>query len=230
MIRFTRTDEDIKKDIVDELYWDERIDASRVRVEVDGGTAELSGSVPSYAVRRVAEAAARRIRGVGVVTNCLAVRLPRGARRIDDTEIERRIGATLAGHPDMETTRMAATAKMGIVKLEGAVSRYWDKVEMEAVASKIGGVIAVDNRLAVVLTKAARDEAVAEAILTSIDRSTDLDARAMTVEVADGCVTLSGTLSDGDARRRAEALASGTEGVREVVNNLAIEYGHREIR
>jgi osmotically-inducible protein OsmY len=37
-----RTDEQIKKDIVDHLAWDSSVDASKVKVEVDRGNVVLS--------------------------------------------------------------------------------------------------------------------------------------------------------------------------------------------
>ena len=42
----TPTDEDIKKDVVDELDWDSRIDASDIFVEVENGEVLLSGTAP----------------------------------------------------------------------------------------------------------------------------------------------------------------------------------------
>ena len=59
-----RLDENIKKDIVDELYWDNRIDASQVNVTVNDGIVTLSGSVPTYSDLAIAKIAASRINGV----------------------------------------------------------------------------------------------------------------------------------------------------------------------
>jgi hyperosmotically inducible protein len=43
-----RTEEQIKRDVVDQLYWDNRVDASDVTVEVSNGTVTLRGTVPTY--------------------------------------------------------------------------------------------------------------------------------------------------------------------------------------
>jgi osmotically-inducible protein OsmY len=48
------TDENIKKDVVDDLYWDNRIDASEINVTVDNGLVTLSGQVATYGERSVA--------------------------------------------------------------------------------------------------------------------------------------------------------------------------------
>lgn len=42
-----RADEEIKRDLVDELYWDYRVDASNVKAEVSDGKVRLTGTVPS---------------------------------------------------------------------------------------------------------------------------------------------------------------------------------------
>ena len=49
-----QTSEEIKKDVVDQLYWDNRIDASSVTVEVDGGRVKLKGTAPTYTAKEAA--------------------------------------------------------------------------------------------------------------------------------------------------------------------------------
>ena len=47
-------DEQIKKAVVDMLYWDSRVDASDIHVEVTDGEVTLRGTVPSYATKEAA--------------------------------------------------------------------------------------------------------------------------------------------------------------------------------
>ena len=57
------------------------------------------------------------------------------------------------------------------------------------------------------------------------DRMTDddrLDATDITIQVKQGEVTLSGTVTDRDQKRRAEDMAEGISGVRDVTNNIRI--------
>ena len=53
-----RTDQAIKRDLIDELYWDHRVDASDVKAEVVNGKVTLTGNVPSYSARSAAATAA----------------------------------------------------------------------------------------------------------------------------------------------------------------------------
>ncbi|MFO7783893.1 MAG: BON domain-containing protein [Thermodesulfobacteriota bacterium] len=64
-----RTDERIKKDVVDELYWDDRVNASEVYVEVSNGTVTLRGEVPTYFSKTAAHDDALEILGVVSVRN-----------------------------------------------------------------------------------------------------------------------------------------------------------------
>lgn len=222
-MRVIRTDEDIKKDIVDELYWDDRVDASDVMVEVDCGVAILNGTVPSYTIRRVAEKAARTIRGVKAVENRLVVNLPTTLDKITDIEIDANVRSSLGWHSDIDATHIAVMVESGTVTLEGTVGRYWEKLEAEEVISKIGGVVDVENRLGVVPTKDVWDQSMAEAIVTALERSAGIDVKSVTVEVVEGRVRLSGTVPDGSASRRAEDVAFRTSGVKEVDNGLAVQ-------
>lgn len=47
-------DEKIKKNVTDQLYWDHRVDASDVQIEVDEGVVTLSGNVPSFTAKDAA--------------------------------------------------------------------------------------------------------------------------------------------------------------------------------
>ncbi|TFF85228.1 BON domain-containing protein, partial [Candidatus Heimdallarchaeota archaeon] len=40
------TDEEIKKKLTDQLYWDTRVDASDIDIDVNGSSVTLSGKVP----------------------------------------------------------------------------------------------------------------------------------------------------------------------------------------
>lgn len=83
-----RTDEQIKKDMVDELYWDYRVDASNVKAEVSAGEVTLTGTVPNYAARNAAAADAWGIDGVKGLTNLLTVRFPPTFTVPTDAEIK----------------------------------------------------------------------------------------------------------------------------------------------
>jgi len=69
-------DEDLKRDVENELKWDPDIDASDIGVAVKDGAVTLSGFARSFRQRRKAEEDATRVRGVRGVANDVEVRLP----------------------------------------------------------------------------------------------------------------------------------------------------------
>ena len=67
--------EDLRKTVTDELFWDPKIDSSSIAVATDDGTVTLRGTVGSFREKRAAKKAAERVYGVTGVQNDLDVRL-----------------------------------------------------------------------------------------------------------------------------------------------------------
>ena len=79
----TRTDEEIQRDVLEELKWDARVQPNEIGVAVKDGVVTLTGWVDSYTKKWAAEEAAHRVRGVQAVANDIEVRLPSSAERTD---------------------------------------------------------------------------------------------------------------------------------------------------
>lgn len=75
---YKRSAERIAEDVNEELTWEPFVDASQIRVRVEGDEVVLEGSVDSRRAKRVAEAAADRVRGVRDVHNRLRVEAAQG--------------------------------------------------------------------------------------------------------------------------------------------------------
>jgi osmotically-inducible protein OsmY len=214
------SDEDIKKEIVDDLYWDTSIDASKVQVKVDNGQVTLSGTVRSYAELRRAEDAACRITDVIWVNNQLIVMLPPAVTVPDDADIRQTVLNYLSENPDLDMTDIRVAARIGIVTLEGSVDEYWKKYEAECLASRARGVVDVVNEITVVPTMSIADKAIADDVRAAIERNFNVDIEDVTIEVEDGVVTLSGAVPNWAARQAALTAAERTAGVVDVIDNL----------
>jgi len=217
-----RTDEQIKKDIVDQLYWDYGVDASEVQVEVSDGKVTLTGTVPTYGARNAAAADAWEIVGVKLVTNLLAVRFPSTFRVPTDEEIQERAEATLSWNPDVHSVDIDVSVMGGVLKLEGTVDAYWKRWKAETLVSDLQGVIDVENHLAVVPSESRVDKEIAADIEAALTRNLYIDAEKVTVKVQGSKVTLSGSLPTRYAEERAYQAAAGTPGVLEVENDLLV--------
>src|SRR5258708_36736965 len=78
-----KSDEEIERDVRDELKWDPDLDADDIAVSVKNGVVTLAGFVKRYSDRLEAEAAAKRVAGVIAVANDIEVRLPAIDQRPD---------------------------------------------------------------------------------------------------------------------------------------------------
>jgi osmotically-inducible protein OsmY len=215
-----RKDEEIKKDVVDQLYWDSRIDASKITVEVEEGVVRISGTVPTYTARQCAYRDAFSIEGVTWVDNDIAV-LP-AAGGPTDSEIEANVSSALGWNPDLVGTVIDVIVRYGWVTLEGSVATFWQKQHAEDVASNVNGVVGITNSLAVAPTGDYEDEVIGEEILTALGRHSEVDVNDINVLVANGSVTLSGKVPTWSARLAAYEAALFTGGVVNIHDDLRV--------
>ncbi len=215
-------DEEIKKRIVDQLYWDTSVDASKVQVKVENGKVTLTGTVPNYNARRRAESDACQVRDVLWVDNRLIVQYPSIVAVPTDSEIKQSIVRMLSDNPDLDTAEIHVKVQDGCVTLEGSVDAYWKKWEATNVGSKVRGICDIRNILTVVPTHTISDKAIAEEVAGAIERNRNVDLEDVDVEVEDGVVTLTGSVPNWAARMAAVNAAEFTQGVIDVIDNLSI--------
>ncbi len=109
-----------------------------------------------------------------------------------------------------------------IVYLEGSVSSFERKRRLADLAAELPSVKKVVNRLRVVPASHRPDRKVKEEVLAAL-RMPPLGERDISVSVADGVVSLEGTVPDISTRIAAEAAAWSACGVRHVENRLDIQ-------
>lgn len=212
-----QSDETLKRLVVEELYWDSRVDASKIEVHVEEGVVTLSGHVPTYTSRYSAEADARLISGVVAVENLLAVDRP---QIVPDQELQDSVLMVLGWDAEVDSSDISIVAQEGMITLEGTVRYYWEKQRAERLVSGVNGVVGVTNRLAVVPTESVVDREIADEIVRSLKRRLYDAADTIDVAVESGVVTLRGTVPNWDAYSSAEDAAMFTRGVIEIDNQL----------
>lgn len=218
-------DEEIKKEIVDQLWWDERVDASNIKVKVDEGKVALEGEVPSFRSRVAAENGACTILGVNYVDNKLSVRHPAGSL-LSVKGLESNVRNVLEWDPDIDSKKIKVKAEGGVILLEGTIESLWKKILAEDIVYRVVGVRSVDNRLAVVPSKKVNDRVIAKNIVDALTRCYPLDSEDIHVEVKDGRVELSGKVPSWHAKNLAFETAVNTLGVKEVKHHdLMVEQG-----
>src|ERR1700675_3584724 len=115
-----RSDNDIKRDVEDELKWDPDIDSTDIGVAVKNGVVALTGFVRNYTQKFEAEAAAKRVAGVVGVANDIEVHLPSVDER-PDPEIARDAVAAIKSWLPATYEHIKVVVKNGWITLEGEV-------------------------------------------------------------------------------------------------------------
>ncbi len=217
-----KSDQEIQDHVLQELRWDDRIDAAEIGVAVEHGVVTLSGSVGSFAEREAAEEAALRVHGVHDVANDIQVKVPGHlARR--DADLAEAIRIALEWRSFIPSDRIQTTVTNGVVTLYGTLDSWWQVADTEAVVGNIEGVRDVVNEL-VVSVPGIDAHTVQRDIEKALERRADRAARLIQVTVDHGKVTLSGTVHSPAERRAVVGAARFTHGVGDVEDDLRIQH------
>ncbi len=217
-----RTDEQIKKDITDDLYWDTRIEASKIKVAVNDGVVELSGEVPTYSELTVARYVPWRIKGVIDVVDKISVNNTVSPDMPSDEEIKSWIENIMSWKPAIDESAVQVSVNGGVVTLEGSVDQLWKKTFLESRISGLKGILKIENKLAVARTESISDEFIRKSVMASLDRDALVDVENVTAEVDNGVVRLSGNVRDWSAKQSARLDAERTPGVIDIRDDLKI--------
>jgi len=212
-----------KQKIIDQLTWNESINANDIYVMVSGDTALLEGKVPDYANKISATTEAFMISGINHVENNLKVDFSLKTNMPEDKEINESITQTLRWNSKINSTNLRVETKSGIVTLIGKVDTLWEKRLAEHLVSDIYGVLGVANKLVVKLSRTVKDFEIKNNIKKAFERSIIVDESRIEVDVKKGVAHLSGIVSNYLIKKTAIDIANYTKGVINVIGDITIE-------
>ena len=217
-----RNEQEIQRDVLEELRWDARVQPNEIGVIVKDGVVALTGWVDSFVKKWAAERAAQRVRGVKAVANDIEVRLPAVSTRID-ADIAAAAARALEWDAMLPPGSVNVTVSNGWVTLRGEVNWEYQKREAERSMRRLTGVRGVTNLVTVRPGEKPSPEALKNRIRDALVRTAELDAERVDVDVRGDTIVLKGTVRSWLERREAERVAWSAPGVTSVDNRIAVE-------
>lgn len=240
-----KSEEEVRDAVKDALIHDPRVMSYNVDVGVAGSMVTLRGEVDNLKAKRAAEQNAKNTVGVSYVDNRLKVRLDSWPA---DLEVADDIRAALLRDPYVERFEVTVTVIDGTAHLYGTVDSYFEKNRADDVASRVTGVVDVENHLLVdsgtayiydpyvddfvsdedLIDYESRsplktDGEIADSIESELWWSPFVDSDEVTVTVDDGVATLTGTVDTWSERQ--SATENAYEGGATLVDNdLVVNY------
>ena len=216
-------DEDIQREVLDELAWDARVQPNEIGVAVSDGVVTLTGWVDSYARKWAAEQSAHRVRGVRAVANDIQVQLIGSAERTDG-DIALAASRALEWDSFVPSERLDVTVANGWVMLRGEVEWQYQKRAAERNVRRMPGVRGVTNLISVRPSTPPTQVDLARRIRDALVRCAETDAEQITVEVVGDRVVLTGSVRSGRERHEVERVVWSAPGVGEVENRLTVSF------
>lgn len=142
-----------------------------------------------------------------------------------DSEIERDVKEELSWNPDLDATDIAVAVQQGVVTLTGFVRSYPDKVEAEAAAKRVSGVVAIANDIEVRMPNVDErpDPEIARDAVAAIKSQLPISSEKIRVVVKDGWITLEGQVEWQYQRSSAEQAVRRIKGLKGVSNMIQLE-------
>jgi osmotically-inducible protein OsmY len=217
----TRTDQEIQRDVLEELNWEPRLQPNEVGVIVTEGVATLTGWVDNYAKKWAAERAAHRVNQVRAVANDIEVRLSSETERTDP---DIAVAATRALEWDafVPVENLDVTVANAWVVLRGEVEWEYQKRAAERSIRRLTSVRGVTNGITVAPRSQPSPEDLHQRIESALVRSVETDAAGIDIEVRGEMIILEGTVRSWLEREEAERVAWSAPGIVSVHNHLTV--------
>jgi len=140
-----------------------------------------------------------------------------------DKELREAVIRQLEWDPQVTSKDISVTVNDNVVTLTGFTHSYSEKYATEKAAKTVYGVQAVANDIEVKAAAMRTDPEIARDIVSAMKLDLTVPDERVKIGVHDGYVTLEGTVDWNFQRSGAEACARNVNGVRGVLNHIAIK-------
>jgi osmotically-inducible protein OsmY len=142
-----------------------------------------------------------------------------------DGEIERDVREELKWDPDLDAEDIAVSVKNGVVTLAGFTKSYTDRLEAEAAAKRVAGVLAVANDIEVRLPAIDQrpDPDIARDAVAAMKSALPISYDRIKAIVKGGWITLEGAVEWQYQKSTAETAVRKVKGVKGVTNVITVK-------
>jgi osmotically-inducible protein OsmY len=142
-----------------------------------------------------------------------------------DSEIERDVRDELKWDPDLNADDIAVSVKNGVVTLAGFTHSYTDRLEAEAAAKRVAGVLAVANDIEVRIPAIDQrpDPDIARDAVAALKSQLPISYDQIKVIVKDGWITLEGAVEWQYQKTTADTAVRKVKGVKGVTNVITVK-------
>lgn len=211
----------LQYDIEQALKWEPLLVGAEIAVISRDGVVTLMGTVDSYAKKRVAEHAAKTVKGVEAVIEKIVVVFTANGKKSDTTLIKEILDA-LKYSSGVPENQIKVQVENGWVSLEGTVKRQAEKLATLACIEHITGIRAVANLICV--KAETEDEVEKLGIENALLRNWAIHKEDIKVSVFGNTVSLSGMVHSIYQKDEAERIAWNAPGVWNVHNDLFVDF------
>ncbi|WP_119269900.1 BON domain-containing protein [Taklimakanibacter deserti] len=212
-------DKELRQDIIKQLDFEPSIDSADIGVAVESGVVTLTGHVPTYAQRMMAEEVVQRIKGVKGIAQDIEVR-PFLTLGTSDDEIAKRVLNTFKWNSTVPEDAIQVKVQNGWVTLTGMVEWQYQKQNAADAIQGLSGILGVLNNISVTPRASVPD--VRKRIEEALRRQAEVHAKDVIIQVADGKVTLDGRVSAWTEKAAIGRAAWSAPGVKAVEDNLIV--------
>jgi len=220
-VKASKTDAQLKKDILSELEYEPSVKATDIGVLVNDGTVTLNGFATSYGEKYNAVTATKRVAGVTAIADDIKVKFPGSLQRTDG-DIAAAANVAIKWSSSIPTDSVQVTVRDGWITIEGTVEWWYQKDAAEDLMQSMSGVTGVSNQIA--LKPVLSATGVDASIRAAFERSALLDASKIQVETSGSLVTLRGKVRNYSERDEAERIAWAAPGAYEVDNQISVSW------